>query len=295
MKADVEQFMMERAGRQHGVVTRRELLDAGHPRGVVDRALRGTWVRRLHRGVYQVGPATSPHTTEVAAVLACGPTAVLSHRSAAQLWGILAAPRRTAKVDVSVTAGHPRVSRIRIHRPGALQNAEITRIKGVPVTTPTRTLYDLAEAVSLRELERALGEAFARGLSSRRKVLALADGHTRRRGSRRLRDLLREGIPGRIRSEAEARFLALVRRAGLPPPEVNVWLAGYEVDFLWREEKLVVELDGYGPHSAPRAFEVDRRRSAAIAGAGLRLIRFTWRRIEEEPYQLVKELTRALG
>ena len=185
---------------------------------------------------------------------------------------------------------------IRVHYPGALSADEVTTRDAIPVTTVARTLYDLATCTTHRELERALAEAFALRLTTRAAVASLVARHAGRRGARRLQELLDStSAPALTRSEAEERFLALIRKAQLPSPEVNAELEGYEVDFLWRAERLVAEIDGRAFHSSDRSFEKDRLRDATLLSAGVRVMRVTWRQIVQEPEALLVRLTRALG
>jgi very-short-patch-repair endonuclease len=154
---------------------------------------------------------------------------------------------------------------------------------------------DLSAHAEQRELERALAEAFAQRLTNSDDIRALLTRYPGRRGTRRLQDLLERGSrPALTRSQAEERFLALTRKGQLQDPEVNVTLEGYEVDFLWRQERLVVEIDGRAFHSSDRTFESDRRRDAVLLAAGLRVMRVTWRQIVSEPEALLVRLTRTL-
>jgi very-short-patch-repair endonuclease len=155
---------------------------------------------------------------------------------------------------------------------------------------------DLAEMGSDRELERATHEAITRRLINARRLLADTERYRGRRGIGRLKKLLEGADPPTLtRSEAEERFLALVRAAGLPAPEVNVRVHGHEVDFLWREQRLIVEVDGFQFHSARAAFERDRGRDAELQAAGMRVLRVTWRQVVDAPYATLTNLVRALG
>lgn len=166
---------------------------------------------------------------------------------------------------------------------------------GVPVTTVVRTLYDLARVAREEELERALAEAVARRLTDCAALLAADPRFRGRPGAARLISLVGSGGLSRTRSEAETRFLGLVRRAGLPAPKSNVPVSGQEVDFYWRRHHLVVEVDGYRYHSSPQAFERDRQRDAVLAAAGIRVIRITWWQIVREHEALLVRLTQALS
>jgi very-short-patch-repair endonuclease len=232
----------------------------------------------------------------MAAVLACGPGAVVSHQSAAALWLLLPRPD-DAPVDVIPHAGdRGRRADIRAHRVPRLAAEDVTGVDGIPVTTPARTLLDLAAVVSLRELEQALAQAERRQLATDEDLMAVIERNPTRRGVRVLRRLLERGAtPAFTRSDAEARFLALIRRAQLPDPEVNVMFAGYEIDFLWRSERLAVEIDGFAFHGARSSFERDRRRDAQLSARGLHVIRVTWRQIVREPEAVLVRTAQTLA
>ena len=290
--------MTRLAARQHGVVTRAQLRGAGFTNRAIDRRLESGRLHRVHRGVYLAGHVVTPqHAREMSAVLAVAPNAVLSHRSAAWLWQLLPYPARPPSVDVTVWGRNAgRKPGIRIHRVLALGPGETRTCQRIPTTTPARTLIDLACQVSARELEQAMAQAQTRGLTSRRHLLALLARHPGRRGTAALRALLNGGSAAVLtRSEAEERFLALVRKAQLPAPDVNVGLAGYEVDFLWREERLIVEVDGFAFHSSRAAFERDRLRDAELQAQGFRIIRVTWRQIVDHPEAMLVRIARTLS
>ena len=291
-----ERAIARLAASQHGVVTRTQLYALGLGRHSIDHRLRSARLHPLHRGVYLVGHAALPqHAREIAAVLACGPGAVVSHRSAAVLWRLLPHPARAAPVDVTVPGRYPGKKRgILVHRAGALPRQETRTCQGVPTTSPGRTLIDLAAQAPARELERALAEGQARGLIRPRELGLLLDRHRGRRGTATLRALLGDGAV-LTRSEAEDRLLSLVRRAALPPPDVNVRLGGHEVDFLWREEGLVVEVDGFAFHSSRAAFERDRARDAELQSRGYRVIRVTWRQLVDRREATLARIAGALA
>lgn len=271
------------ASRQHGIVTSAQLAEAGlGPNAVAHRVAQGRLVR-AYRGVFQVGPLAAEHGAEMAAVLATG--GVLSHHSAAKLWGV-----RPHDGPVHVTVvGEARKRRpgVQVHRSLSL-NAAVQ--DGLPLTTPTRTLHDLAAHLPQHELDRAVEQAQILRLATRDKIAR----EMPRRGSRALKTAL-DNEPALTRSEAERRLLALIRQARLPRPETNVIVNGYEVDMLWREQRLIVEVDGFAYHSTRQAFERDRARDAALQAAGYRVIRVTWRQIATEPHFLTAQLARLLG
>jgi len=286
--------MTDLAARHHGVVARRQLRSAGVSLDVVNRRVQTGRLRVLHRGVYLVGPVVAPRTMEMAAILACGREAAVACWSAAGLWVIVPAPPGRKAVEVLTEHAHRRPG-IRIHRVSVLRKDEVTRLDGIPITTPARTVFDLAKTATVRELERALAEALALRLTTRRKIRRLLERYPRARGSRALRALLDDGMPARIRSEAEELFHTLVREAGLPLPRVNVRVAGFEVDFFWPDERLVVEIDGAAYHRSRLAFERDRRRDGALLAAGFRVYRVTWRQLQEQRLSAVARVAQLLA
>ena len=185
---------------------------------------------------------------------------------------------------------------IRVHRVGRLDPDETTRRDGLPITTPARTLFDLAGCLDPRDLERAVARADRQRLLDREDVRALLSRYPCRRGGGSLRALLDgDPVPSLTRSEAESRLLELIRQGRLTPPETNVIVQGYEVDFLWRAERLVVEVDGFAFHSARDEFERDRHRDGVLLAAGLRVMRVTWRQITRNPEALLVRLAQALA
>jgi very-short-patch-repair endonuclease len=262
------------AARQQGIVTTRQLAAAGLGRnGVAHRVAKGRLIP-LHRGVYQVGPVAGPYAREMAAVLATG--GALSHHSAAALWGF----RPPHDGDIHVTTRRPARSRrgVRTHRSASLEAAVHL---GLPLTTVPRTLHDLAPLLPQHELDRAVEEAVIRGM-------AHPDQLTTRPALRRA--VIPE--PRLTKSKAERRLLRLIRAARLPLPRTNVMVAGWEVDAVWPQNRLVVEVDGYAYHGNRAAFERDRRKDAALTAAGYRVVRITWRQLEDEPHAVVALIAR---
>jgi very-short-patch-repair endonuclease len=296
----LDQRLAATVARQHGVVTRAQLLEVGLTSEMVDRRVRSRRLRPLHRGVYLhgalIGSLEPARAREMAAVLACGPGAVVSHRSAASLWELVA-PRRRDHIDVTIPgADRGRRPGIRPHRVTALAADEATELEGVPVTSPVRTLLDLAALVRPRTLEQALAEARRRELAALEDVATALRRAGRKRGTRALRRLIAgEHIPAFTRSAAEERLLGLIRRGRLPPPETNVRVAGMEVDFVWRSHRVVVEVDGFAYHSSRRTFESDRRRDTRLAASGFQVLRVTWRQLMEEPAPLLVKLAQVLA
>lgn len=253
-------------------------------------------MHRLHRGVYSVvEPVLLTRKSRLtAAVLACGPEAVLSHRSAALLRNL--GLRAGAAIDVTArgSRGKGRAG-IRVHSAATLTTEDVTVIDNIPTTTLARTLLDAAQEATRRELERAIDRAEQQRLLNMTAiddVLARADG---RRGATLLRSVLDEHRLGctLTRNELEEAFLQICRRAGLPPDRVNAWIPypdGAEADFLWRGQRLIVEVDGRDVHTTRNAFESDRRRDQRLATLGYRVVRFTWRQVMFEPGQVAATL-----
>jgi very-short-patch-repair endonuclease len=203
-------------------------------------------------------------------------------------------PGDAAPVDVATRLDRGRRPGIRAHRI-VLQPDEITIVDAVPVTTMERTLLDLSSVLARRDLEHALARAERAGLLNHGKLIALIDRNPCRAGVVTLRGLLGEDAPPALtRSDAEERLLTLVRQAHLPDPATNAAVARYEVDFLWRKERLVVEVDGFEFHASRRRFENDRRRDADLMAAGFRVMRVTWRHIVDEPLTVLARIIRAL-
>jgi Transcriptional regulator, AbiEi antitoxin len=286
--------LAELAARQHGVVSIRQLLRLGYSRSAVARAKRAGRLHSLHRGVYAVGHTRiSTRGDCLAAILACGPRALLSHGSAAWLWGVWNASPR----PIAVTAPVPRGARkpIRLHHSRTLEAEDRALVEGIPVTAVPRTLLDFAAITLFRTLERALERAEERGLLDLGPVEALLGrnlGHAGAQALRRALALYR--APTFTRSGFERRFLEIVREAGLPPPRTAFNELGYELDVYWPELCFAVELDSFATHGTRAAFERDRRRQEDLKLGGIEMIRVTERSLEREPLQVVERLHRLL-
>ena len=281
--------MLVVAARQHGAVTLVQLLEAGLGRHRVAHLVGRGWLRRRHYGVYIVGPLETPLTHAMAAVLAYSPRGILSHHSAAVLWGVSPPPFRAIHVTLATDFGVHSRNGVHAHRCRDLDPADATRRDGIPVTSPARTLQDIAAHLPRRDLARAVEEAQIRRLVTESSLREQLGRHPRHRGTRALRWAIRSD-PALTRSEAERRFLELIRRAGLPEPRANVRVGRYEVDFYWPEHGLIVELDGYAFHSSRGAFERDRRKDGELGAQGHRVMRVTWRRLVDESEALVATL-----
>ena len=222
-----------------------------------------------------------------------GPDAAASHRSAAELWGIR--PDASPQVEVTVPRWRPHRPGIRVHH-SVLRPDEVTTREGVPVTTVPRTLLDLSAVVSRRQLERALIEAEVLRLWDELSLADLLGCHRRARGTAAMRAVMAARSAGATvtRSELEERFLALIDATGLPKPAVNQWLKigdrWIEADCVWRDQRLVAELDGHAAHATRTAFEGDRARDRALQVAGWRVVRITWRQLTEDPAVVLEDL-----
>ncbi|HEU4658061.1 MAG TPA: type IV toxin-antitoxin system AbiEi family antitoxin domain-containing protein [Capillimicrobium sp.] len=271
------------ADRQDGAVATRQLELAGvHPRAVSRWRADGTLHPLLH-GVHAVGhPRVTRRGWWQAALLASGPDAVLSHRSAAELWGVLQPADGPIHVTVPGATGR-KSARVRVHT-GRLEPRDVVVRNALPVTTVERMLLDLAEELTVGELVEVLDRCEAARLHRPRAVADVMARARGRRGLRRLREALLVARPQDFltRSRLERRALRLIADHGLPRPEVNTRLHGYEADLLWRDAKLVVELDGRAFHGDGVAFERDRRRDANLQAAGFRVLRFTWRQVASD-------------
>ena len=294
--ATPDQVIRSLAARQHGVVSRAQLVGAGVSPRIIEHRLSKGYLEPLHRGVYRAGPAPARREREMAAVLACGPEAVLSHASAGVEWKLLPRVSPSDPVEVSTRVAYRQPGPgIRLHRVSTLTPNETTILDGVPITTPARTILDLASFLKPQALEGALARAERRSLVDRDGISHLLAGRRWLRGAPALRAILARGsAPAFTRSEAEDRFLQLIRRAHLPAPETNWIVEGYEVDFVWRSGRLVAEVDGFEFHSSRAAFEGDRERDAALMAAGFRVLRVTWRQLARAPEMVVARLRRAL-
>jgi very-short-patch-repair endonuclease/predicted transcriptional regulator of viral defense system len=287
----------EIAAHQLGNVTREQLRAAGLSDDAIDNRLRAGRLHRLFRGVYLVGHDVAPTgALELASVLACGDDAYVSHASAARLHGLPSQPHEANNVEVTVIGRKPRPRRgIRVHYLSAIQPDEIGTLDGIPITSPGRTILDLASRLSLEDLERLIAEAHAQRVVAESQLRTLLSRHHGARGSRNLRHLLeRDRPPARIRSRAERRLLALLRDVNLPAPEVNVRLGKYVPDFLWRDQRVIVEFDGFRFHSGRTRFDSDRRRDQDLAVAGYIVLRVTWRQLTEDTDGVAKRLAAVL-
>jgi very-short-patch-repair endonuclease len=282
---------------QHGVVTRRQLLEFGTaPQAIRHRLERGR-LHPVHRGVYAVGHRVlTVDGIRIAATLAAGAGAVLSHRAAAALWEL----RASDALEVTLERSHRPLRGLRIHHL-PLAADEVTTVRAIPVTTVPRTLFDLAAVLPRHQVERAINEAEVRPLTDPLSLADLVSRYPRRAGIATIKAILARLSAGtaRTRSELEARFLDFLRRARLPRPEVNasLFVAGrsIECDFLWRERRVIAELDGWKAHGTAAAFERDRARDRMLSARGWRLVRITWRQLHDDADAVASDLRKILA
>ena len=247
------------AARQHGVVTRSQLLGLGLSESAINRRVEIGRLHRLHRGVFAVGHRVlTVQGRWMAAVLAT--SGVLSHATAAAAWDLRPVGAGAIHVSVPGHSGRLRRGGIRLHRPRTLEPHDMTTHHGIPVTTPLRTILDLAATLKGRPLEHVLD------LAEQRRLIDFAE-LAQRSKPRSLQAVLSHYTAGSTttRSELEERFLALCDDHGIERPEVNTRIEGQEVDFVWRDARLIVEVDGYRYHRSPSAFEADRERDVILA------------------------------
>ena len=280
------------AREQHGVVSRTQLIEAGrHPQAIKHRVAKGR-LHPVHVGVYAVGrPELTREGRFMAAVLACGPTAALSHESAAQLWAIRPVP--AGAIEVSTTNGpQRRRPGIVAHRRSALSARDVTTRSGIRVTTPVCTLVDLAARLSPAQLDRAVNEADRLDLATADELRAAVGRGPPRPGKTALRQLLDPQTFRYTRSDLERDFIPIARKAGLPVPLTCQTVNGFEVDFYWPDIGLVIEADGWRHHRTPSQQRRDRIRDQAHTAAGLTALRFTHGQIRFEPRYVQQTLQR---
>ncbi len=287
----LDRRIAELASRQHGAIAVRQIVALGLSASAVRNRVAKGRLHGLHRGVVTVVPPAllTPRGEIMAATLACEPGTAASHRAGGALFELRLAIRRPIDVTTPGSKARRRPG-IRIHSGATLTAADLTVVDNIPCTTLARTLLDICEDATRREVERALDVAEQQRILDMRAlddVLARANG---RRGAKLLRAVLTEHRVGSTltRNKLEEAFLAICRAAELPPDAVNVWIAypdggGAEADFLWRRQRLVVEVDGRDVHTTRRAFHSDRRRDQQLMLLGWRVVRFTWRQVMFEP------------
>jgi very-short-patch-repair endonuclease len=288
------------ARRQHGVVSRRQLLAADVTKEEIDGRVRSGGLHLLHRGVYAVGhDAITQRGRWMAAVLASGDGAVLSHRSATALWGIWGSG--AGEVHVTVPRKVRSHGSIRRHF-GALPVDEVAVVEGIPVTSAARAVLDLAADKGEAAAEAALREMEYLGIYGPVSLPALLDRHPRHKGTPIIEvclDRLRDDPGGRVRSPLEEVFLPFLDAHRIPRPRLNAWLTvddhRYQVDCLWSDACLIGELDGFKSHGTKRAFRKDRKRDRRLGARGFHVVRITEDQVLDEPTELARDLRTLLA
>jgi hypothetical protein len=286
------------AAKQHGVVSRRQLGAIGMSDRTIGRRVAQGRLHRVYMGVYAVGhPMLTQEARWMAAVVACGQGAFLSHPDAALLWDFY--DRIGPRIHVTVR-WRRNIDGLILHRTRRLDPDEVTTRHGIPVTTVARTLVDLTEQLSTDRLLRALREAEFKNLLDLDSLNAAVERAHGRRNLKALKRAIALHRPGQIvRGELEHRFAELRRGSGLREPETNFPITArgrtYILDCYWPECRLAVELDGRDAHARELAFESDRRRDAALNAIGVRLLRFTWQRVNYDGPELLADLTAAMN
>jgi very-short-patch-repair endonuclease len=286
--------LLELVEAQHGVVAMWQLEGCGYSRWVVSRRVKAAELHPIHRGVYAVGHRRLSYRGRwMAAVLACGPEALLSHHAAAALWDLRPIPQGQTDVTAPVRRTHDGV---RCHV-SSVPAQDRTTIDGIAVTGLERTYLDYAERATPRQLTEALEAGQRRNIFDFRKLQSLIDRSPGRKALKRLKTAIAQltDNPEWTQSKLERDFRHLIRTAPLPKPSMNVVVEGEPVDCAWNDQKLVLELDGYGYHNTKRSFEDDRRRDAKLQLRGWRVIRVTYDRLQADGPQVVADVRRMLG
>jgi len=280
------------AAEQDSIVTWGQLRALGLGRGAIEHRVKRGLLHPLHRGVYRWGTAIdSAWSRARAAVVACGAGAAVSHQAALGLYGMRSHP--VGPTDVTVLGRRVRCGGIRSHRVDTLARADVRLVRGIPVTAPARSLLDSASELSARDLAAAVEQAQIDRLVTRSAIAAALRRAPGRAGAPVLRALLDE--PAFTRSRAERMLAALLRTAELPRPLFNARVEGFEVDALWRRERVVLEFDSYAFHATRAAFERDRRRTATLARRRYVVLRTTWRELTQASHALIARIAEALA
>jgi very-short-patch-repair endonuclease len=282
------------AARQHGVITRAQLISLGMSAPQITRRLKAGSLRQLYRGVYLVGTAP-PGAQELAAVFACSPSAFASHHTGAKLHS-LPLPAPPTSVHITVIGRSVKRPGIIVHRVRALPADETWKLDGIPVTSPARTIVDLAPSLGSEPLEQLIAEACARNADTRSQLETLLRRYPGRPGVPAITGLLHQPHgPAFTRSRAERLLLRLLREAELPAPQANAKLLGYEVDLLWEELKLVGEFDSHAFHAARPKRERDSLRDQDLIRRGYAVIRITWNQLTRRPTALLARIALTMG
>jgi very-short-patch-repair endonuclease len=284
--------VVEVAALQHGLVTRGQLVALGFSAKAIEHRVRGGLLHRVHRGVFAVGHGSlSEAADHAAALLYAGDDTVISHDSAAAVWGLASSP---SFVAITMIGRHARGQpNLHVHEVSVLDIRDVRLHQGFPVTAPARTLIDCATNPTI---DRMLNEARALRLVADKDIhqaIARCPGRTGVAGMRAL--LEAEADSGFTRSEAERRLKRLVEEAEIERPIFNQPLLGYKPDALWPRQRVILEVDGYGFHGHRQAFERDRARDARLVAAGYVVIRVTWRQLTQRPSFVAATIARTLA
>jgi very-short-patch-repair endonuclease len=281
-----------RAGRQHGIVKRKQVREAGLSRQGVRRRVESGWLVPQYDGVYAVGhTALTDKSHLIAAVYACGPEALAGYRSAGGMWGVQRWPRR---IEVTAPRGCKPKKGFTLHRSRCIHPEDRALIDNIPVTSVARTIVDLADVLSEERLADAVNEAELRQLFDLKAVERVLERLPGRKGRHKLQRVLSNyrDVQPFTRSRGERLVWATCDQYGLDKPRVNAWVHGYEVDFFWPHAGLVLEFDGGAVHQTTKAFYEDRKRDRDLAAKGIHVVRATGR---DEPAELANQLLAILS
>jgi hypothetical protein len=293
---EATRVIRELAERQHGVVARRQLLECGLGERVNQVRSEAGVLIPIFQGVFALGhDRIGRRGRWMAAVLASGPGAALSHGSAMELWGVRGS---RGPVEVLRLSGGPRYRRagIRLHQTRSLPESHIVEEQGIPVTTVERAMLDMAGRLDAKQTERALVAVDRSGRINWAELQRLVARGRGKKGIARLRRVAMEVDPRAVdaRSPLEVDFLALCREVEIPPPQVNVFVGSHLVDFLWSAQRVVVETDSYTYHRDRPAFESDHERTVALTAAGYQVHRATYRMLAWDPDPFMNLVRRSL-
>lgn len=282
------------AAAQAGLVTRAQLLALRIASSTIDELVVSGRLHVVYRGVYRLGHSVAaPYSNEMAAVLASGPDARLSHRSALELRGYLE-PRPDLWLQVTVPGRRvPGANRLRIHHTDAFAPDELDVVNGVPTTSAARSVIDFAAQAPVWEVTKAYEEGIIQDAFDRDEMIRLLVRHRGRRGITKVRALVdRDAPPSVTIEEAHRRLLELIRSSRLPHPRTEVQLGSYRADILWPDAKLIVEMDGAAFHNQAFRIERDKRRDGELAAQGYLTIRVTWKELTQNPTAVISRISR---
>ena len=287
----VDRRIRDLAAQQDMLVTLRQLLALGLGRGAIQNRVQRGLLHPIHQGVYGWGvPSDAPWTRVRAAALACGDGVIATHHAALALCDVRPLPH--GPIDISIVGRRVRRHGIRTHDLTSIERADWRWMRGLAVSTPARALLEVASELGAEELTTAVERAQVKRLVTQRQLEAAIARAARHRGVCPLRELIGEPF---TRSKAERIVVGLVRAARLPVPAYNAMAEGFEVDVLWRRERVVLEFDSYEFHATRAAFERDRRRTAALTRGRYLVLRTTWRELTRESHALVARTSEALA